>query len=95
MATLHPSIQLPPSPESVMISSIFSVEIDPKWELNRENIRLTEVLNEGQFTVLFKGIAKIREKPIEVAVKSVKGEGEGKLGGQGEPHWVFGFVSYM
>ena len=80
--TLHPSVQLPPSPESVLVSSIFSAEIDPKWEFNRENIQLTEVLNEGQFTVLYKGIAKgIREKPIEVAVKSVKGEGEGELGG--------------
>ena len=64
-----------------MVSSIFSAEIDPKWEFNRENIQLTEVLNEGQFTVLYKGIAKgIREKPIEVAVKSVKGEGGGELG---------------
>ena len=86
--TLHPSVQLPPSPESMWFSSIFSAEIAPKWEFNRENIQLTEVLNEGQFTVLFKGIAKgIREKPIEIAVKSVKGEGEGKLGvrwGDGE-----------
>ena len=99
--TLHPSVQLPPSPESVMVSSIFSAEIDPKWEFNRENIQLTEVLNEGQFTVLYKGIAKgIREKPIEVAVKSVKGEGKGSWGwGVGrtgrEPHWVHCFVSCM
>ena len=79
--TLHPSVQLPPSPESILVSSIFSAEIDPKWEFNRENIQLTEVLNEGQFTVLYKGIAKgIREKPIEVAVKSVKGERGGELG---------------
>ena len=52
-----------------------SIGIDPKWEFPRENIQLSDVLAEGQFTVLYKGIARsLREKPCEVAVKAVKGE---------------------
>ena len=72
--TLNPHSELPPSPNSPMMSSIFSTDIDPKWEFPRENIQLSDVLNEGQFTVLYKGVAKgIKEKPLDVAVKSVKG----------------------
>lgn len=83
--TLHPSIELPPSPESVLVSSIFSTEIDPKWEFPRENIQLSEVLHEGQFTVLYKGVAKgIREKPMDIAVKAVKGEVAARGGGVGK-----------
>lgn len=72
--TLHPSSELPPSPTSPTVLSAFSTEIDPKWEFPKENITLSDVLFEGQFSVLFKGVAKgIKEKQMEVAVKTVKG----------------------
>lgn len=68
---LHDGSELPPSPLSPMTSS---VGIDPKWEFPRENIQLSDVLAEGQFTVLYKGMARnLREKPCEVAVKALKG----------------------
>lgn len=52
-----------------------SIGIDPKWEFPRENIILTDVLAIGQFTVLYKGIARnLKEKACEIAVKAVKGE---------------------
>ena len=64
--------ELPPSPLSPMTSSI---TLDPKWEFSRENIQLLDVLAEGQFTVLYRAIAKgLREKPCEVAVKSLRGK---------------------
>ena len=79
---LHDNSELPPSPLSPMISSIGidakwefpSIGIDPKWEFPRENIQLSDVLAEGQFTVLYKGIARnLKDKAFEVAVKAVKG----------------------
>ena len=73
--TLHPNSDLPPSPTNSPISSSFSSDIDPKWEFSRENITLCDVLCEGQFTILYSGVAKgIKDKPMDVAVKSVKGE---------------------
>ena len=52
-----------------------SVGIDPKWEFPRENIKPLDVLAEGQFTVLYKGVAKnLKEKPCEVAIKALKGK---------------------
>ena len=69
---MHDSSELPPSPLSPMASSI---GIDPKYEFPRENIQLSDVLAEGQFTVLYKGVARnLKDKPCEVAVKSLKGE---------------------
>jgi hypothetical protein len=71
--SLHDSSELPPSPLSPMASAI---GIDPKWEFPRENIQLSDVLAEGQFTVLYKGVArnlKDNLKAHEVAVKSLKG----------------------
>lgn len=70
---LHDNAELPPSPMSPMTSAF---GIDPKWEFPRENVTLSDVLAEGQFTVLYKGIARNlnREKPCEVAIKSLKGE---------------------
>lgn len=63
--------ELPPSPLSPMTSSF---GIDPKWEFPRENIQLSDTLAAGQFTVLYKGVAKgLREKPCEVAVKTLAG----------------------
>ena len=67
--------ELPPSPSTPIVSSFFSTEVDPKWEFPRENIQLTDVLHEGQFTILYKGTIKgIKERMIEVAVKSVRGK---------------------
>ena len=73
---LHPgNSELPPSPNTPLISSFFSTEVDPKWEFPRENIQLKDVLHEGQFTILYKGVVKgIKERVIEVAVKSVRGK---------------------
>ena len=73
---LHPgNSELPPSPNTPLISAFFSTEVDPKWEFPRENIQLKDVLHEGQFTILYKGIVKgIKERMIEVAVKSVRGK---------------------
>ena len=45
--SLHNPLELPPSP--LMTSSI---GIDPKWEFPRENIQLSDMLAEGQFTVV-------------------------------------------
>ena len=75
--SLHPgtTTELPPSPSTPLISSFFSTEVDPKWEFPRENIHLKDVLHEGQFTILYKGTVKgIKERTVEVAVKSVRGE---------------------
>lgn len=71
--TLHQPPELPPSPSSPLLS-LFSADIDPKWEFPRENVHLSEVLYEGQYTILYKGTARgIKEqKTIEVAIKSVK-----------------------
>lgn len=78
---LHDSSELPPSPLSPMPSSI---GIDPKWEFPRENIQLSDVLAEGQFTVLYKGIARnLKEKACEVAVKAVKGKAQTSKAGLG------------
>ena len=67
--------ELPPSPNTPLISSFFSTEVDPKWEFPRENIQLTDVLYEGQFTILYKGTVKgIKERMIDVAIKSVRGK---------------------
>ena len=73
---LHPgNSELPPSPSTPLISSFFSTEVDPKWEFPRENIQLKDVLHEGQFTILYKGTVKgIKERVIEVAIKSVRGK---------------------
>lgn len=69
--SLHGNTELPPSPLSPMTSSI---GIDPKWEFPRENIQLLDPLAEGQFTVLYKGMATgLIEKPCTVAVKTLKG----------------------
>ena len=55
-------------------SSQFLADIDPKWEFPRENIKLSDALCEGQFTVLYRGIATgIKEKPVDIAVKTVRG----------------------
>ena len=74
--SLHPATsELPPSPSTPLISAFFSTEVDPKWEFPRENIQLKDVLHEGQFTILYKGAVKgIKERTVEVAVKSVRGE---------------------
>ncbi len=67
--------ELPPSPNTPLISSFFSTEVDPKWEFPRENIQLKDVLHEGQFTILYKGTVKgIKERMIDVAIKSVRGK---------------------
>ena len=68
--------ELPPSPSTPLISSFFSTEVDPKWEFPRENIQLKDVLHEGQFTILYKGMVKgIKERMmIDVAIKSVRGK---------------------
>ena len=70
---LNDSSELPPSPICTVMTS--SVGIDPKWEFPRENILLLEVLSDGQFTILRKGIAKgfSDNKSCEVAVKSLRG----------------------
>ncbi len=75
--TLRPNSNYPASPGmSSPSSSQFLADIDPKWEFPRENIKLCDPLCEGQFTVLFKGLATgIKEKPVpvDVAIKSAKG----------------------
>ena len=73
--TLRPSSGYPASPGmSSPTSDQFLANIDPKWEFPRENIKLCDPLCEGQFTVLYKGLATgIKEKPVDVAIKSVRG----------------------
>ncbi|XP_064383166.1 fibroblast growth factor receptor 3-like [Halichondria panicea] len=72
--TLRPSSGYPASPGmSSPTSDQFLANIDPKWEFPRENIKLCDPLCEGQFTVLYKGLATgIKEKPVDVAIKSVR-----------------------
>lgn len=51
------------------------VYIDPCYEFPREDLDLTDILYEGNFTVIYKAKASgIKDnKPIDVAVKSIKG----------------------
>lgn len=69
---LNDSSDLPPSPMSPMTSAM---GIDPKWEFPRENIDLQDELAVGQFTVLYKGVAKgLKDnRSCNVAVKSLRG----------------------
>lgn len=73
--TLRPNSNYPSSPGMTSPSSSqFLADIDPKWEFPRENIKLCDPLCEGQFTVLYKGLATgIKEKPVDVAIKSARG----------------------
>lgn len=57
------------------IPSYGPIYIDPRYEFPRENIELTDILYDGTFTVIYKATAVgINEKPIEVAIKSIKEE---------------------
>ena len=50
------------------------IYIDPHYEFPRENVELTDILYDGTFTVIYKATAiGINEKPIEVAIKAIKG----------------------
>ena len=81
--------ELPPSPNTPLISSFFSTEVDPKWEFPRENIQLKDVLHEGQFTILYKGTVKgIKDRMIDVAIKSVRGK-MGMIITAGSPSLLF------
>ena len=56
------------------IPSYGPIYIDPHYEFPRDNIELTDILYDGTFTVIYKAMAVgINEKPIEVAIKSIKG----------------------
>lgn len=70
---LTDNAELPPSPIGTVMNH--AVGIDPKWEFPRENIQLSEVLADGQFTVLYKGIARgfKDNRSCEVAIKCLRG----------------------
>jgi len=47
--------------------------IDAKWEIPTENLVLGEVLGEGAFGIVRKGVLHTGEKRREVAVKMLRG----------------------
>ena len=55
-------------------------EVDPKWEYPRGMLQFSEMVYEGTYTVLYKGVAPgIRgEKPIDVGIKMCKVDATGK-----------------
>jgi serine/threonine protein kinase len=73
---LHiPQTELPPSPSPHTNGVIahFHMDIDPKWEFARGNLKLSEVLCESKATILYRATAEgVRDKPIDVTVKALR-----------------------
>jgi hypothetical protein len=72
---LHiPHTELPPSPSPHTNGVVtFHMDIDPKWEFARSNLKLSEVLCETRATILYRATAEgIRDKPIDVTVKALR-----------------------
>jgi serine/threonine protein kinase len=73
--TMPPHSQLPPSPppQNGVITQFYNTDIDPKWEFSRGNLRMSEVLCESHFSVLYKSTAEgIKDKPMDVTVKALR-----------------------
>lgn len=51
----------------------YDVDFDAKWEIPRENLLLSEVLGEGAFGIVRKGVVQEGNDRRDVAVKMLRG----------------------